>query len=399
MTIRVSAFLFMLLKSSCQSCCFSFRLLPNYYYSKPAVSANSSSSLLLLFQPHHRRQHHRRRQDQKSQQVLRMLSIAPPSSSAGILPTTRIPGRRSTATTSRNHASLLVQRRNMSSSSSSSNPQPASSSDTNDNNTVVSRKKVLRKKIRERVRNTIANDTEEINRQSDQVWDKLFELDIYKNAKSVGLFLNMPKGEINTSRALVHSLQMGKTIYVPQVGQNFEQCDMELLKVIIINIDQEEEDEKDNDGDGNITESKSNSTTPNILFYDNWPRNKWLIPEPPESMPKYYAKPGDIDLLIVPGLGFDRNGNRLGHGKGYYDRWIERMTKDRTLPLVAVGLTPQLVVEGDEDGSGGGIPVAEYDRRMDIVLLPNETIIINKSLVVEVEPPSNDTKKRSHDDI
>ena len=94
-----------------------------------------------------------------------------------------------------------------------------------------------------------------------------------------------------------------------------------------------------------------------------------------------YIPPGDIDLLIVPGLGFDNNGNRLGQGKGYYDRWIERMTKDGiTLPLIAVGLTPQLVTKEDVDGSdddsdGSIIPTAEYDRRMDIVLLPNETII------------------------
>ena len=130
-------------------------------------------------------------------------------------------------------------------------------------------------------------------------------------------------------------------IYVPQVGQNFEQADMEMLRVIV-------------DDDNNNT-----TTTTGQLFYESWPKNKWGIPEPPADMPREVAKPGDIDVLVVPGLGFDVQGNRIGQGKGYYDRFIARIRQqqDNKPTLVAVTLDCQLVE--------GSIPVSPTDIVMD----------------------------------
>lgn len=209
---------------------------------------------------------------------------------------------------------------------------------------IRERKQRLRKEIRAKVKELTK---EEIQEQSQKVWDQLVKLPQYESSTSIGLFLSMPKGEINTDHILERALASGKGIYVPQVGNNFEKCDMEMLRVI------------------------ETDPIPGDIFHKSWPKNKWGIPEPPENMPITMAKPGDIDLLIVPGLGFDRNCNRLGQGKGYYDRFIEKMTKEgMQLPLVAVCMSPQLI---DED-----IPVAEYDQQMDIVVTPNEVIVANK---------------------
>ena len=231
-----------------------------------------------------------------------------------------------------------------------------SSADIPDSSNIREQKQAVRKEIRAKIK---ALSSESIITQSHMVWDRLFALPQYQNAKSIGLFLSMPQGEIRTERALSHALQSNKRVYVPQVGTNFEQAHMELIQVIVA------EDDNNDDCDHATAET----------VFASWPRNKWGIPEPPPDMPKKAAAPGDIDLLVVPGLAFDRLGNRLGQGKGYYDRFIQRMSSSQRLPLVAVCLDCQLL----DDGST--IPVQQYDQKMDAILSPNHLIQIMKDKV------------------
>lgn len=50
--------------------------------------------------------------------------------------------------------------------------------------------------------------------------------------------------------------------------------------------------------------------------------NRFSIKEPTGSTYNEYDK---IELAIIPGMAFDKNGNRLGRGKGYYDRLLKRI--------------------------------------------------------------------------
>lgn len=189
-----------------------------------------------------------------------------------------------------------------------------------------------------------ALSSDEILEQSQRVWTRLAESKIYQNAKSIGIFLSMPSGEINTDPAIEHAVATGKVIYIPKVGKNFEEADMNLYKVVTDPIAQQ-------------------------LFHRSWTTNKWGIPEPPDDLQMDVAQPGDLDVILVPGLAFTRHGDRLGQGKGYYDRFIERMMLTEKKPiLIAVGLDCQLV---------DNVPTHEHDCRVNIVLLPSETIEVS----------------------
>lgn len=58
--------------------------------------------------------------------------------------------------------------------------------------------------------------------------------------------------------------------------------------------------------------------------------NRWGIREPTQTE---RVPPSALDAVVVPALGADQNGNRIGHGSGYYDAFLETVTAPRILPI------------------------------------------------------------------
>lgn len=82
------------------------------------------------------------------------------------------------------------------------------------------------------------------------------------------------------------------------------------------------------------------------------------IPEPPPDAEKLDTQP--VDIILIPGRAFDRNGNRLGRGAGGYDRWLEKYKLDHAATKFwGVCLECQLMPE---------VPVEAHDVRMDAVV-------------------------------
>jgi 5-formyltetrahydrofolate cyclo-ligase len=132
----------------------------------------------------------------------------------------------------------------------------------------------------------------------------LMELPEYQTAKTILWYIDC-RSELRTKHALPAALESGKQIIVPyctvdEAGAN---------KLGLWRLEQMEE----------------------MIV------GKWKILEPPHdrwSEPGKEFQPEQLDLVIVPGVGFSRDGGRMGNGQGYYDRLLTNVRPD----CVLVGL-------------------------------------------------------------
>lgn len=122
--------------------------------------------------------------------------------------------------------------------------------------------------------------------QSQSITNKIINLEAYKNAKSVAIYLPMTN-EVSTYSLLDDIYKQGKLAFVPQI---ISPTEIDMVQVY----------------------SKNE--------IDQFPLDKWGIPIPinNEERNLWNHPERALDLIIVPGVGFDSTCNRLGHGKGFY---------------------------------------------------------------------------------
>ena len=168
---------------------------------------------------------------------------------------------------------------------------------------------------------------EEISAKSRVLAGQLEKLPFYREAGMIMFFLNF-RSEVETGEMVEKNLARGGRVIIPKmVPEKRELIPSELL-----------------DCENDLVSG----------FFG--------VPEPhPEALRP--VDPRQIDLLIVPGVAFDLQGNRLGYGGGYYDRFFERLRPG--VPLVALTFELQLVEE---------VPVESWDRPMDWLVTERRAI-------------------------
>ncbi len=165
------------------------------------------------------------------------------------------------------------------------------------------------------IRKEILNKRKNISDKKDKsiiITNTLKNLDIYKKSNIIALY-NSLDNEVDTSYLINNS---NKTILLPRVIED---------KLIFIKI--------------------NNDT--------KYTKSKFGVIEPIGE--KYL---GNIDLIIVPGVSFDKERNRLGYGKGYYDKYLN----NKEIYKIGICFNEQMV---------DLLPVDELDIKMNIVITEN----------------------------
>jgi len=88
----------------------------------------------------------------------------------------------------------------------------------------------------------------------------------------------------------------------------------------------------------------------------------WDIPQPIKERIQNIPV-SSIDLIVVPGIAFDRNGNRLGRGKGFYDRFLHLISPETI--KIGLAFSSQIVEQ---------VPTKEYDVAVDKIITEDGVI-------------------------
>ena len=191
------------------------------------------------------------------------------------------------------------------------------------------RKRVLRQRLGAVLREI---DAERLHEASIAAANCLTATDAFRQAESIMIFLPL-RHEIDARPIALRAWQEGKTITAPLVGV----AQKNIIPVEVRSF----EEPMDEDRYGVMT-----------------PRGG--RPFPVEM----------LDLVVVPGLGFDRDGHRLGRGCGYYDRFLAQPT----MRAVTCGLAMDVQVVEQ-------VPVGPYDVPMDMLVTDLELLEFNHRAV------------------
>lgn len=159
------------------------------------------------------------------------------------------------------------------------------------------------------------------------ILDTLIARAEYNNARCICIYASLPE-EVDTRQLLEHSFSIRKRVVVPRVDRQT----IHLYRI-----------------------SSPDDLSP----------GSFGISEPKQACPEVSVS--SIDGFIVPGIAFDRQGYRLGWGKGYYDKLLATVSAQK----VGLAYDVQIVA---------GLPREKYDIPMDVIISEKEIIVPQKEV-------------------
>jgi 5-formyltetrahydrofolate cyclo-ligase len=183
-----------------------------------------------------------------------------------------------------------------------------------------------KKNLRKNMKATLKDlDPSVVKNEVANIHARLFQLDAWKTAKTVAVTVSLGS-EIDTREIIERAWEEGKTVVVPKCLPKERHLDFR-----------------------------------RISTYNNLETVYYGLLEPKVEETSSIEK-DDIDLIVVPGLIFDKEGYRIGFGGGYYDRFL----MDAKAVKVAQAMDEQIIEN---------IPREHHDIPVDMILTPSQTII------------------------
>ena len=189
---------------------------------------------------------------------------------------------------------------------------------------LFQQKTTIRKEILEKRK---SQDPQVSAAQSRSITGTLIGRKEFQTANRILIYLSKD-GEVGTDHLLGRAFEMGKRVCVPVVDR------------------------------GNDELRISELPGPEIDFL----LGAFGVREPAEG-DLNFVTPDKIDLVVVPGLAFDRRGGRIGYGKGYYDRLLSRLSSQ--VPRIALAFEFQVL---------DTVPQDENDIQVDTIITEKNTM-------------------------
>lgn len=223
-----------------------------------------------------------------------------------------------------------------------------------------SAKRALRKTMAERLAHITPTD---LAAQSRLVTSRILSSPTYRQARNISIYVSTDTGEVDTDALCRSTLQdTSKRLYVPLFASAVAGGTASAANATFA-------------ADMRMLQLRS------LAEYEGLKRNRWGIREPeawieteararPDALDAQSGGQG-LDLILAPGVAFDVEAGRLGHGKGYYDRylsqaeaWAEQNGGAKGPVCVALGLTQQVLPDTER------VPTDDNDRTLDAIITP-----------------------------